>query len=85
MPFAQTDHINKKIYLLEQDGCHPIYTPAVTYDGFYQCFFLCACDWLQSVRDYPWSPAQEYHDVSLLVYTVSLLLFEIPLKCLYTA
>lgn len=34
MPFSQTDHINKKIYLLEQDGCHPIFTPGVTYDGF---------------------------------------------------
>lgn len=33
MPFAQTDHINKKIYLLEQDGCQPIYTPIATCDA----------------------------------------------------
>lgn len=39
MPFAETDHINKKIYLLEQDGCHPIYTPDARCDGFYQASF----------------------------------------------
>lgn len=84
MPFAQTDHINKKIYLLEQDGCQPIYTPAATYDGFCRCSFLWASDWLQSVGDYPLSPAHEYHDFSLLVYIITAL-FEIPLKHLDTA
>ena len=48
MPFAQTDHINKKIYLLGEDGCHPIYTPAATCDRFCQCFFLWA--WLITER-----------------------------------
>lgn len=33
MPFAQTNHINKKIYLLEQDECHPIFIPALPFDG----------------------------------------------------
>lgn len=42
MPFSQADHINKKIYLLEQDGCHPIFTPGVTYDGF-QPMLLSRC------------------------------------------
>lgn len=50
--------------------------------GFSQCFFLGACDWLQSLGDYPWSPAHEYLDVKLPVYAFASL-SAYPLKCLY--
>lgn len=45
MPFAQTNHINKKIYLLEQDGWHPILIPAVTRDELLP-LFLSLSVWL---------------------------------------
>lgn len=49
---------------------------------FCDCFFLWACDWLQSAGGYLWSPAHEYDDVKLLEYTI-VALYEIPLNCVY--
>lgn len=79
--FAQTNCINKKIYLLEQDGCHPMYAPAAT------CFANSSFSKLAidcpSLGDCPWSLARGYHDVSLLVCIITVT--EIPLRRLYTA
>lgn len=54
MLFTQTEHIHKKIYLLEHDGCHPIYATAATCDGFASASFselvthyrVSSCTWI---------------------------------------